>query len=740
MNIFAVSSMITAITTILLGSFVLFKNIKNKQNRVWFFVSCAIFIWTFSLFWCFQDQTASQALFWQKMLYLGTTLIPITFYYYSCLLTGKEKKNRILLIIGSILAVLFIVLSFFTEYLVVGIVPRNSIGYWAVTFTPIYYFYLVYFVYYVISSVLILKKGIRENEGIKKNQIRFVYYAALVGFIGGSFNFLLDFGINYPIGNLFVFLYTAFITYAITRYRLMDIRSLVKRSSVFTLLVFLITAVIAMISVLVGLILESVFSINYRWPTYILTALILVAIFEPVRNFLERITDRFLFAKGYNPADLLSQINEKTFSIVSFDKLVASVSEILVSAFHCRNILVSLIDSDGKLNLSYQSGFDLKVVKPFLAGKEKVLSTYFSDSHSIQVIDELKAKFEMGEYQPKDKELLFGLYNLNIALVIPLFVQKRLIGIMTIGNKKSGDPYSQEDIKVLKIAAGSAAIGIENARLYKEVSDFNKNLKQQVNQQTKEIKLKNNNLEKQATHLKKLLVMRSEFLDIASHQLKTPVSVILGTASMFKEGSMAKISKEQQVKFVDNILQKAKKLRLIINDILRASEMDTEEFKLGANVVKPFSLNEVMENLYQEFKIDAEARGLKLVLTKASKEISLIGEEDLFAQAVSNLVDNAIKYTPKGEIKMSLSFEAKEAMIQISDNGIGIPKGDQKKMFDKFARAQNAVNMYTDGSGLGLFIVKKIIEAHGGQISFTSQENKGTIFTIKLPLVKSKKS
>lgn len=258
-------------------------------------------------------------------------------------------------------------------------------------------------------------------------------------------------------------------------------------------------------------------------------------------------------------------------------------------------------------------------------------------------------------------------------------------------------------------------------------------LKQRVDEQTKDLK-------HQAEHLQKLLTMRSEFLDIASHQLKTPVSVILGTASMFKEGCMDKLPKEQQAKFVGNIFYKAKKLSVIISDILRASEMDTDEFKLSEASIKPTQVEEIIKAVHEDLKPLAEEKQIKLQYQKSKQPVSqIMSSADFLEQAIYNLVDNAIKYTAKGSVKISLSEAGSRTIIKVEDTGIGIPEGDKKKMFDKFARAKNAVNMYTDGSGLGIFIVKKIVEAHkGGQIGFESEEGKGTVFTISFPSVKEK--
>jgi len=260
------------------------------------------------------------------------------------------------------------------------------------------------------------------------------------------------------------------------------------------------------------------------------------------------------------------------------------------------------------------------------------------------------------------------------------------------------------------------------------LEDLTEKLEEKVDEQTKDIKEKN-------VHLEKLLEMRSEFLDIASHQLKTPVSVILGTISMFQEGSIQKLPKEQQDKFINNIFRKAKKLSTIISDILRASEMDTDGFQLSPANIKSIQPEDIVKSVYDEMKPEAVDKGIGLELTLPDKPAGkILADPDFLEQAIYNLADNAIKYTSKGVVKIALSQEGGRILIKIADSGIGIPKADQKKMFSKFARAENAVDMYTDGSGLGLFIVKKIVEAHsGGQISFTSEEKKGTVFTISLP-------
>ena len=256
----------------------------------------------------------------------------------------------------------------------------------------------------------------------------------------------------------------------------------------------------------------------------------------------------------------------------------------------------------------------------------------------------------------------------------------------------------------------------------KELTD---NLQQEVDKQTKELRAK-------AIHLEKLLQMRSQFLDIASHQLRTPISVIIGTLSMLKEGS---IKSDQRAKFIDNMYRKGLKLEQIIDDILTASEMDTEKFEVFNP--QPADIVEIVDAVAKDKLQQVKEKGLKLQFKKPAKPIEVMTSHNYLEQAIGNLVDNAVQYTTKGTITMTMSQEKDRVIIKVSDAGIGIPKAELPKLFKKFVRGSNAKEIYTDGSGLGLFIIKEIVEAHpGGKVSVESTLGKGSTFTISLPVVK----
>jgi two-component system phosphate regulon sensor histidine kinase PhoR len=201
---------------------------------------------------------------------------------------------------------------------------------------------------------------------------------------------------------------------------------------------------------------------------------------------------------------------------------------------------------------------------------------------------------------------------------------------------------------------------------------------------------------------------------------------------MFKSGSMDSLPKDKQMKFIENAFLKGRKLSAVIDDILDASDLDEKGLDLK-NSLTDIDLSELLKNIVNYSKMEAEGKKI-IIKIEIGDSIIVKGDKKYLEQAVCNIIDNAIKYTPAGKsIEIKLKQEGNKAILTVKDEGIGIPKKEQASLFKKFSRATNAKEMHTDGSGLGLFIVKNIIEAHPeGKIWFESEESKGTTFYIQL--------
>ncbi len=248
--------------------------------------------------------------------------------------------------------------------------------------------------------------------------------------------------------------------------------------------------------------------------------------------------------------------------------------------------------------------------------------------------------------------------------------------------------------------------------------------------------------------LKKLDESKNEFINIASHQLRTPVTVLRGVISMLRDGTIDKFDQATKNKFYDGAWFKCQKLEDIINDILNATSLINRKYSAMDGAAEPVVLKELFEKMIADFGPAVTEREITLKLNLKDPTLEIRAQRRYLEEAFSNLLTNAIKYTPspkqtedvrnrrEGEALIQISAEKKgeHVLISIKDNGIGIPPEAMPKLFQKFSRAENAVDMYTDGTGLGLFIVKEIVEGHGGRVWVESELNKGSTFFVELPL------
>lgn len=228
--------------------------------------------------------------------------------------------------------------------------------------------------------------------------------------------------------------------------------------------------------------------------------------------------------------------------------------------------------------------------------------------------------------------------------------------------------------------------------------------------------------------------IKSEFVSIAAHQLRTPLSAIKWTLRLLIDGDAGALSKEQ-MDFLGKGYEINERMIKLVNDLLNAARI--EEGRFGYDF-KEMNLEVFLESICQNLSSFASSKSVNLKFEKKVNVFpSIYADSEKLSLALENLLNNAIKYTPAaGAVTLALSKDGDYAIIKISDTGVGIPLAEQKRIFSKFFRASNVIRMETEGTGLGLFIVKNIIKRHGGEISFVSEANKGTVFTVKLPLKK----
>jgi signal transduction histidine kinase len=531
----------------------------------------------------------------------------------------------------------------------------------------------------------------------------------LVVTIGGSI-FLADNALSQLLLPISSFIMALLVTYAMIKHRLFDVRLVVERSFVYLLSLLTIGVAFTVISFsLTNLFLGGTVVINApaRW-VYTVLALVLVFIFPPLKRFFDKVTNRIFFHDTYDPQSFLDQFNKNLVSANRLDTLLRKSARIIednlkptYSAF-----VVERTPKGAKLSVAtndYPKALD--------EHSDQIFTSIAHFGHKIIQVDDLPRK---------DRGLSDIARASDVAIIIRLVAStdERDIGYLLLGPKKNGNYYDAQDLRILEIIANGVVIAVQNALRFEQIEHFNVTLQQRVDEATKKLRHANQKLHE-------LDETKDDFISMASHQLRTPLTSVKGYISMLMEGDAGKINHMQQ-EMLGQAFFSSQRMVYLIADLLNVSRLKTGKFVIDAT---PVDLATVVEEELGQLEETAASRSLGLTYDKPKDFPLLMLDEVKIRQVIMNFVDNAIYYTPSGgHIDVQLTEKDGSIELLVTDDGIGVPKSEQPHLFTKFYRAGNARKARPDGTGLGLFMAKKVVVAQGGSIIFESKEDKGSTF------------
>ncbi|HVA10854.1 MAG TPA: HAMP domain-containing sensor histidine kinase, partial [Candidatus Dormibacteraeota bacterium] len=432
--------------------------------------------------------------------------------------------------------------------------------------------------------------------------------------------------------------------------------------------------------------------------------------FASIKSFFDRVTNKLFFRDSYDTQVFFDEFNQTLVATYELDQLLKESVKIIeqnIKPAHCQFVINKTANTEGRImgtaNKPALTEDDLQAIKEAI-GK----------THSkLIVADELEARHEALQKQLRTKDIV-----LAATLSSSSSGSKTEVGYFLLGPKKSGNLYSSQDVKVLEIVANELAIAIQNALRFEEIQNFNITLQGKVEEATRKLRRANEKL-------KTLDETKDDFISMASHQLRTPLTSVKGYISMVLEGDAGKITPKQQ-EMLGQAFFSSQRMVYLIADLLNISRLKTGKF-----IIEPSRVNlaDVVEQELGQLKETAASRSLKLSYDKPEGFPDLMLDETKTRQVIMNFVDNAIYYTPTGgHITVRLVNNPTTIELRVEDDGIGVPKSEQPHLFTKFYRAGNARKARPDGTGLGLFMAKKVVVAQGGSIVFESQEGSGSTF------------
>lgn len=290
---------------------------------------------------------------------------------------------------------------------------------------------------------------------------------------------------------------------------------------------------------------------------------------------------------------------------------------------------------------------------------------------------------------------------------VKLLVRRRVAGVLMVGFYQLPDQLPASDTDLIDRLSESIGVALDNKLLFEE--------NRRVMRKLKETNAK----------LRELDEAKDDFVSMASHQLRTPLTSVKGYISMVLEGDAGEIN-DMQRKLLSQSFFSSQRMVYLIADLLNVSRLKTGKFMIDR---APVNLSEVVAQEIAQLQDTATSHNLELIYTPPKTFPELLLDETKTRQIIMNFVDNAIYYTPaNGKIHVKLVETETSVEFRVEDNGIGVPKNEQAHLFTKFYRAGNARKARPDGTGLGLFMAKKVVVAEGGALIFESTEGKGSTF------------
>jgi signal transduction histidine kinase len=439
----------------------------------------------------------------------------------------------------------------------------------------------------------------------------------------------------------------------------------------------------------------SKFFANQQTLISIFGAFAVALAFNPARKRIQEFVDRSFFRISYDYKKSILTFNERAHKIARQTHLVD---------FLLMKIDKTIpLDSLGLRVFSGESGKKNVLVE---RGKSEALAFFNLDvqksgrifSKRKSVMTELGIDFSLEDSLEQKK--------LEILISLP-FRTTALIGILALGKKKSGSKFSGDDIELFLTLAETFALNLERIHLQEEVI-YERAEKEKFDELNR---------------------LKTEFISTVSHEIRTPMSSIHGMTEMLQQGKIK--GKKKQEEILELMTEECSRLSRFLHNILDYGkiEQDAKVFHFQKT-----NISQVGEDVLKLYAYRFQSLGFSVKKQTPKNPVWLNIDPDAIKQALTNLIDNAIKYSSKKrEIKISIAEKSDCVEIKVQDKGIGISEKQQQKIFEGFYRASDAQQLAPKGVGLGLKIVKHIMEAHGGNVQVESQKGKGSMFFLVFP-------
>jgi signal transduction histidine kinase len=590
----------------------------------------------------------------------------------------------------------------------------NSLTFYAPSWiwTPIYRSAYIFVCIGAAAFLWIIGQALRHSRSdLDRSRLRVMFIGALIGFLLPAASTVLagvfDLPIPFNVALVPTIVFPVSVAYALLKYSLFDLSNALKvavsRFGLFALLVAGYTMVAFLVAPWAGQ-----YASDPLVPIFF--SILVVAIFNPLQRWLERVVDRYIYRQEYDSAQVQSEIS---FFLRTLEDAPAfaegfirrigrplGIPEacVLYRAKNSKEFLTASTDTPSQMATNVTTAYDVIVE---LLGR----ATDRGISRGELMTDP--------RYRDKSPQFLAVFDQCKAALLMPLVYEREVRGVVCFGAKLSGQEYSAEDLRLLVTLTEQLALSLENGRLYQESV--------QARQKAEAIN-------------KRLLEMdriKKDFVANICHELRTPVSTIIGFSEVLSDPNFTDDPRDMLNRLVNN----GQELSKLMDNLMNFSRMEADGPSAQFEIVKIKEILAALEVMTQRL-IRERPIQFGIYLESAVESIESDGQK--LQQILVQLLTNALKFTEKGRIELSIrqrdELGRKLLEIAIADTGIGIKLEDQEVIFDDFRQLEGSSTRRYGGTGLGLGLCKKLAAALGGEIRVASEYGVGSVFSVLLPI------
>ncbi|MBI2909929.1 MAG: GAF domain-containing protein [Chloroflexi bacterium] len=674
-------------------------NHKNPLHRIFSLFLLSMSFWGLTIYKMRSSPSLEEAYVWELGLFVSLAACSL-FFFHSTFLITQSRARRGVLPAAYLLFVLIIPLVL--SGLVVKEMHKRFYGY-APTLGPLFPGFLIYVYVVLFLGFVNLIVAYRETTSHEfRNRYGYVVVGVLSSVLGATTDYLPVLGVPiYPLGIVGNIMFSLFTTVAILRHKLLDIRIAIRKGVAYSLL----SALLGGVYVGVVFLFNYLFNLGTAYSALVnVLAMVSVAmLLQPVVRGVQKTVDRWFYRGRYDHLRALERFGRETKDIIDLDHLASSLVGLVSLAMQVK--LVALLQPSmrgGDFVVTKYRG--TPEVSDIAVPRRSPLLPWIQRQDRAFSADELYSCPQWQAVPAIDRDIWL---RAGGELHVPLKSNKALTGLLVVGRKESGEPYSQEDVSALQTVAYQAATSMENARLYQELK-----------MNLEELRLK----EAQLIESAKLASVGTLAAGVA-HEVNNPIFAISGRAELLLDQPEKHLKSKKAQEHVQVIYDMAKRISTITQDLLSFSRDNSAFEEVDLNKALDVAVKLVGPNL-RRAKIE--------VVRDYSKNLPLVpGVPNKLQQVFMNLILNAHDaMAGGGTIKLKTAVVNGCVALDFNDTGGGMTPEVVNRLFDPFFTTKEVGK----GTGLGLYVSQQIIQQHRGRIQVETEPGKGSTFTVLLPV------